>query len=288
MLARYTGLGLSSGDPHTALARTTHAGTPADTREDVVDRDELLAWIDDYLEVERFQDYSPIGLQVEGRDQISRVALGVSAHLGIIEEAAEWGADALLVHHGFFWSGEPVVLRGWRKRRIRALFDAEMTLASYHLPLDAHPEVGNNAQLADVLGLPTENRQLFGLAKGVPIGLIGDLGEPRAVTALLDKLREHLGGEPLTFLEGPDMVSKIAIVTGGGAGFFEQAVARGAQLLLTGEAREPTMAEASEMGAHFVAAGHYRTETVGIRALGEKISSQWGLECRFFEWTNPV
>lgn len=251
-------------------------------------RDALFAWLDAYLETDRFGDYSPIGLQVEGGDQVRKVALGVSAHLGIIEEAAAWGADALLVHHGFFWPGEPLVLKGFRKRRIQALFEADMSLGSYHLPLDAHPVVGNNAQLANLLELPADRRAPFAQAKGAAIGLIGSYATPRPVEEIVETLRESLHAEPLTFLRGPARVTKVAIVSGGGAGYFEEAVAAGAELLLTGEPREPTMAEAAEMRAHFVAAGHYHTETVGVRALGEEIASVHGLTCRFFDWTNPV
>ncbi len=251
-------------------------------------RDDLFDWLDTYLDVARFRDYSPIGLQVEGAAEVSKVALGVSAHRGIIDEAATWGAQVLLVHHGFFWPGEPLILKGFRKRRIQALFDADMSLGSYHLPLDAHPVVGNNAQLADILGIPTDRRVPFGDAKGAAIGLIGELETGRPIQDLLDALRTALGRDALTFLHGPDLVHRIAIVSGGGAGFLEEAVAAGAQLLLTGEPREPTMAEAAEMEAHFVAAGHYHTETVGIRALGEEIASRHGLTCRFFDWTNPV
>lgn len=251
-------------------------------------RDELIAWTDEYLEVGRFRDYSPIGLQVEGRDTVKKVALGVSAHLGIIQEAAQWGADVLLVHHGFFWPGEPVILKGFRKRRIKALLDADMTLASYHLPLDAHPVVGNNAQLANLLGVPDDARAGFANAKGADIGLIGTFAQPRAIESIVKALEQGLGSKPLCFLNGPSQVHRVGIVSGGGGGYFEEAVAAGAQLLLTGEPREPTMAEAAEMEAHFIAAGHYHTETVGIRALGDVLVTQFGLECRFFDWTNPV
>jgi dinuclear metal center YbgI/SA1388 family protein len=251
-------------------------------------RDDLFEWLDAYLEVARFRDYSPIGLQVEGAEDVHKVALGVSAHRGIIDEAAAWGADVLLVHHGFFWPGEPLVLKGFRKLRIQALFDADMSLGSYHLPLDAHPVVGNNAQLADILGVPKDRREPWGQSKGAAIGVMGEFEAARPVTELIETLSAALGRDALTFLDGPDLVRRLAIVSGGGAGFFEEAVAAGAELLLTGEPREPTMAEAAEMGAHFVAAGHYHTETVGIRALGEEIASTHGLACRFFDWTNPV
>lgn len=251
-------------------------------------RDELFAWIDTYLEVERYGDYSPIGLQVEGAEEITRVALGVSAHLELIEAAAAWGAQALLVHHGFFWPGESPVLKGWRKKRIKALLDHDLSLAGYHLPLDGHPEVGNNAQLCDLLGLPREGRQPFARAKGAMIGMMGRFDAPQPAAAMFEKLKGSFGPRTIIFDAGPADITTVAVVTGSGAGYFEEARDLGVELFLTGEAREPTMAEARETQTHFVAAGHYNTETVGIKALGERLRAELGLETRFFDVPNPV
>jgi dinuclear metal center YbgI/SA1388 family protein len=253
-----------------------------------MNRDELFAWIDAYLEVRRFGDYSPIGLQVEGAAAVQRVALGVSAHLEIIEAAAAWGAQVLLVHHGFFWPGEPLTLRGWRKARIKALLVHDLSLGSYHLPLDAHPVVGNNARLCDLLGVPAQGRAPFARSKGADIGLIGRFDAPVPASALFGRLKAGLGGAGLVFDAGPAEVSVIGVVSGGGASYYEEARALGAQLFVTGEPREPAMAEARETGTHFVAAGHYNTETLGIKALGAQIEAALGLETRFFDFPNPV
>ncbi len=252
-------------------------------------RDEVLGWVDELLAVKTSGDYSPIGLLVEGRAEGRRVALAVSAHLEVIERAASWGADALLVHHGFFWKGEPQLLAGWRKARIKALLEADMTLASYHLPLDGHPEVGNNACLADLLGgFPAEGRRPFAKAGGQPIGLLAT-GEARPLTSILAALERGLGATGIVFPYGPEAVHTVAIVSGGGASYYEEARALGAQLFLTGEAREPNMAEARETGTHFIAAGHYNTETLGIQALGARLGARFpGVEVRFFAAPNPV
>ncbi len=251
-------------------------------------RDELFDWIDATLEVGRFGDYSPIGMQVEGAEEVTKVALGVSAHLALIEEAAAWGAEALLVHHGFFWPGETPVLKGWRKARIKALLAHDISLGGYHLPLDGHATLGNNARIADVLGLPREGRQPFAKAKGADIGLIGRFAAPQPAEAIFRAIEGQFGPQCVYFKGGPALIEAVAIVSGSAASYFEEARDLGAQLFLTGEAREPTMAEAMETGAHFVAAGHYRTERLGIMALGDAIGACFGVEVRFFEHPNPV
>lgn len=255
-----------------------------------MDRDTLFQWIDNYLEVDRFGDYSPIGLQVEGAREITKIAVGVSAHLEMIEKAAAWGAQAILVHHGFFWPGEPSTLKGWRKKRIKSLLVQDISLGGYHLPLDGHAEIGNNAIIADIMGVPRaeEARSTFARAKGAHIGLIGRYASPRPFPEIRADLEKHFGNRGIIFDAGPELVDTVGIVSGGGAGYFEEARALGAQLFVTGEAREPTMAEARETETHFVAAGHYNTETVGIRALGEKIAENFAVEVRFFDIPNPV
>jgi len=252
-----------------------------------IDRDTLVAWIDRYLFVADYADYSPIGLQVEGTPHITKVALGVSAHLELIDAAVAWGADALIVHHGFFWKGESPVLRGWRRDRIKALLLADLNLASYHLPLDGHPEVGNNARIADLLGFPAEGRTLFARAGKASIGVLAR-AEPRPAAAIFEALEQAFGPGAIVFPHGPAEVDTIAIVTGSGASYFEEARELGAQLFITGEGREPTMAEARETRTHFVAAGHYNTETVGVQALGARLAEEFGLEVRFFPFPNPV
>lgn len=251
-------------------------------------RDALFAWINALLETDRYGDYSPIGMQVEGAEEVTRVALGVSAHLAIIEDAAAWGAQTLLVHHGFFWPGEPLTLIGWRKGRIKALLVHDLSLGSYHLPLDGHPEVGNNARIADELGLPVHGRATFARAKGADIGVIARFDAPTPAAEVIARIKDRFNPDAIVFDHGPALITTVGIVSGGGAGYYEEARALGAELFITGEAREPTMAEARETGTHFVAAGHYHTERLGIQALGARIEAELGLEVRFFEHTNPV
>ncbi len=251
-------------------------------------RQDLFGWIDQTLNIQDFRDYSPIGLPVEGAPEITKVALGVSAHLALIEAAAAWGAEAILVHHGFFWPGESQVLTGWRKKRIKTLLMHDISLGGYHLPLDGHATLGNNAQLCDLMGVPTDRRQPFAKAKGAHIGLIGRYNTPEPVQNILNRVKDAFG-DRLIFLEGgPEKIDTVAVVTGSGANYYEEARALGAQLFVTGEAREPTMAEALETNTSFLAAGHYNTETVGIKALGKAIEDNFQIETRFFDFPNPV
>lgn len=255
----------------------------------VASRDALFAWIDETLEVSRYKDYSPIGLQVEGAPAITKVALGVSASMELIEEAAAWGAEAILVHHGWFWRGEPQVFKGWRKERLKALLVHDISLGSYHLPLDGHPTLGNNALLCDLLGVPAGETARTPFAGRPPIGIVGRFEAPRPVEELLAIIRAELRPNPLVFQSGPAEVQTIGVVSGGGAGYYEEAREQhGVEFFLTGEPREPTMAEARETKTHFVAAGHYDTETVGIKALGEAVEANFEVEARFFSIPNPV
>jgi dinuclear metal center YbgI/SA1388 family protein len=250
-------------------------------------RDTLIDHLNQYLSAERFRDYCPNGLQVEGRAEVAKVALAVSASAEVIERAIAWGADALLVHHGLFWSGDPQALRGWRRRRLAMTLAADLNVIAYHLPLDAHPEVGNNACIARGLGL--EGLTTFGQAGGQPIGLYGDLPQPlppAAVVAQIGALCER--PQPLAFLGGPPLVRRVAIITGRAGKMFEDAAQVGADLFLTGEPEEPSQAYAAELGVHFVAAGHHRTETFGVRALGQHVAERFGLEVAFFDVANPV
>ncbi len=254
-------------------------------------RDELIQYLDQFLESGRFRDYCPNGLQVEGRPEISRIALGVSASAELIERAIAWNADALLVHHGLFWTGDPQALKGWRRRRLALTLGADLNLIAYHLPLDAHPEVGNNAVLARGLGL--SNLKPFGQSGGQPIGIVGDLPSPQTPETILPHIASLCGypvdrPEPLAFLNGPPLVRRVAIITGRAGKMIEDAAAAGADLFITGEPEEPAMAWASEMNIHFVAAGHYNTETFGVRALGQHLSDRFGLQTEFISIPNPV
>ena len=259
----------------------------------VAERDEIIAFLDDLLDAEAFTDYCPNGLQVPGAREVSVVVTGVSAHLELFTRAAALRAQLVLCHHGLFWNKQPLALDERRKARLEALFKADMSLAGYHLPLDAHAEVGNNALICEALGL--ERAEPFGEAGGQPLGWVGRAPQPLPAGELIERCKrvfevEGAGWEsaPLIWDEGPDTVETVGIVSGGGAGMLGDAVAAGLDAFLTGEPSEPAMADAREAGIHFVAAGHYATETFGIRRIGELVAERFGVEHRFVEVPNPV
>lgn len=241
---------------------------------------DLIGHLDALLNPTAFDDYGPNGLQVPGNGLVGTVVTGVSASVELFEQAAEQGADLVLVHHGLFWgSTGPVDER--LKRRLKLLFDHDMALAAYHLPLDAHPQVGNNALLAAALGA-TDPEPFAG------IGVRARLAD-MAPDALHARVREATGGrEPLAFLAGPDPVRTIGIVSGGAAKHLDDAIAAGLDAFVTGEPREPAMNDAREAGIHFFAAGHYATETFGVRALGERLAREFGIRHVFADVPNPI
>jgi dinuclear metal center YbgI/SA1388 family protein len=247
----------------------------------VARRDEILAFADELLDVGSFRDYGPVGLQVVGADEVTNVVCAVSASLELFEAAADAGAELVLVHHGILWDNEPRVVDRRMKARLRALFDADITLAAYHLPLDAHPEIGNNVLLARAVGMEVD-------APFAGIGVGGSFAEPPAIEELARRCATAVDREPLVFASGPERIRRGAVVTGGGARYLAAAAAEGYDVLITGEAAEPTMMAARELGVHFVAAGHYATERLGVQALAERISERFGVSCRFVELPNPV
>jgi dinuclear metal center YbgI/SA1388 family protein len=249
--------------------------------------DELIGHMDDLLDPGAFQDSGPNGLQVPGRTDIQRVVSGVSAHRELIDRALALRADLVLVHHGLFWDSHPTGLTRALAERLRPLFKHDVNLAAYHLPLDAHAEVGNNALLAVALGC--EAHEPFGEHRGTPVGRAGrfpDDGVP--IAELTARVADVCGQPPLVFDAGPERVRSIGIVSGGGAGLLPEAVERGLDALLTGEPREHVMADAREERIHFIAAGHYATETFGVRALGERLAREFGVEHVFVDVPNPV
>jgi dinuclear metal center YbgI/SA1388 family protein len=257
----------------------------------VAARDEIIAFLDELLGARDWPDYGPNGLQVPGAPEVSVVATGVSAQRELFERAAEAGAQMLICHHGLFWGDAPQALTGAMKARLEALFHADISLAAYHLPLDAHPEVGNNALICERLGL--ERGEPFGDAKGRPIGWVGrgELGAEDFVERCRSAFR--IAGDgwdrlPLVYAEGPETVRSVGVVSGGGAKMLDEAVAAGLDALVTGEPSEPAMAEAREAGIHFVAGGHYATETFGVRRLGELLAERFRVEHRFIDLPNPV
>ncbi len=252
----------------------------------MVQLSDLVRYLDDLLEVERFTDYSPNGLQVEGGATINRLVCGVTASQALIEAAVEAGADALLVHHGYFWKGEAAPIVGIKKRRIARLLENGISLLAYHLPLDAHPVYGNNVQLAKVLGLKVAGS--FGPAGNPAIGLYGGLPEPLSGEALAAQIADRLGRAPLHVGEASAPVSKLAWCTGGAQGLIEEAVRLGVDAYLTGEVSEQTVHLARENGIHFYAAGHHATERYGARALGEHVAEHFGIEQQFIDIDNPA
>jgi dinuclear metal center YbgI/SA1388 family protein len=243
---------------------------------------DILSWADGLLETGRFEDYGPNGLQVPGADEVETVATGVSANLELLERARDAGAGLVLVHHGLFWQGAPLALTRPLAFRLRTLLEAGMGLAAYHLPLDAHPEVGNNALIAD--GLGCDGREPFAEV-GVAARFSGD-GVP--AHELFERVQALTGREPLVFDAGPERVRTIGIVSGGAAGALDDAVAAGLDAFLTGEPKEQVMGTAREAGVHFIGAGHYATETFGIRRLGELAAERFGVRHEFIDVPNPV
>jgi dinuclear metal center YbgI/SA1388 family protein len=250
-------------------------------------RDEIIAFCDELLEADAFEDYGPNGLQVPGADEVTKIATGVSANLETLERGVGAGAELLITHHGLLWGDRVSPLSMPLASRLRALLCANASLAAYHLPLDAHPEIGNNALLRDALGLEPDERP-FGEAKGSAVGLIGRSAEPIEVGELARRLKEAVGQEPLVFETGPERISAVGIVTGSGGFALHEAGPLGLDALVTGEPSEPVMGEAREYGVHFLAGGHYATERAGIRRLGERVAECFEIEHEFIDVPNPI
>jgi len=244
-------------------------------------RDEILAHAAELLDLDSFPDYGPMGSQVVGSPSVSRIACGVSASRELFERAAALGAELVIVHHGLFWDSEPRVVDVRMKQRLQALFEGNLSLAAYHLALDAHPDVGNNALLARELDIAVEG-------PFTRVGVGGRASEPLSVERFAKRVEKKLGRTPLVFPHGPKRIERVAIVSGGAARYVREAAAEGFDLFLTGEPSEPTLHDAAELGIHFVAAGHYATETLGVQALTKRLAERFGLEWEFVDLPNPV
>jgi len=242
--------------------------------------DELCHFCDDYLSVDDFSDYCPNGLQIEGRDEINHLVSGVTASLALIEAAIEQDADAIVVHHGYFWKGESARLTGFKGRRVKRLMQHDISLIAYHLPLDAHPSVGNNACLAQRMGW---------LATGQD-GLIwqGELAETQSVEQVLDELADTLDCNPLLIEGGSHPVRRLAWCSGAAQSSIERAAELGVDLFVSGEISEHTVHFAREMGIHYIAAGHHATERYGVQALGDLVADRFAISHRFVDIDNPV
>ena len=244
-------------------------------------RDEIVGFADEYLSVDAYPDHCPVGLQVVGADAVTKVAAGVSASLELFQRAAASGAQLLVVHHGLFWNNDPRVVDRALRARLEGLFAADLNLAAYHLALDAHPEIGNNALLCRRLGVES-------LERFADVGFGGRLDAPCTVEELSSRIEQALGRMPLVLGTGPEEIRRVAVCSGGAARLLAQAAAEGYDCYVTGEPAEPSMMAAREAGIHFVAAGHYATETLGVQALARLLAERFSLESTFVDLPNPV
>jgi len=262
--------------PIASPSHDTTAATPGVSRQD------LQRAFDTLLQPERFKDYGPNGLQVEGKDRIARLVSGVTASRALIDAAIEDGADAIFVHHGLFWRGQDGRVTGWMKQRLQRLLAHDISLFAYHLPLDAHAELGNNAQLGRVLGVAADAR--FGEQD---LGFAGPAQFADA-QALARHVESMLGRSVTLVQPEPRPIARLAWCTGGAQGYFEGAIAAGADAFITGEISEPQAHLARETGVAFIAAGHHATERYGAPAVAERVAAQLGIAHRFIEIDNPA
>lgn len=254
-----------------------------------ITRDELENWLNTTLQVSRFRDYAPNGLQVEGNSQIRHIVTGVTASQHLIQEAIQRGADTILVHHGWFWKNENPCIRGPKRERMATVLAHNINLFGYHLPLDAHPVLGNNAQLAQVLGFTPDLD-----SDGMPVTCGPDdlvwLG--RCTTQTLKDLDsavcKHLQRQPLTVGDMQRTIQRVAWCTGGAQGMMQAAIDHQVDAYITGEASEQNFHMANETGTAFIAAGHHATERYGIKALGEAITSRFDIRVDFIDLDNPI
>jgi dinuclear metal center YbgI/SA1388 family protein len=246
-------------------------------------RAELETYLDQYLDTGRFRDYCPNGLQVEGRATVNALVTGVTASLELIEQAIAAGADAMLVHHGYFWRGEDARITGVRRRRIALLMTHDISLFAYHLPLDAHPEVGNNIALARVLDFSVAGR--FG---DQDLGFHGEAAGVLRLDALVQRIGERLSRNPLVIGDPARPVQRVAWCTGAAQGYLEDAVRLGVDVFISGEVSEQTVHLARESGVAFVSAGHHATERYGVQALGAHLADRFEISHQFIDVSNPV
>lgn len=249
----------------------------------MTDRQHITRYLDDLLQVSQFSDYCPNGLQIEGRNTVTHIVSGVTASQALIEAAIGQQADALLVHHGYFWKGEEPCLTGLKRARIVRLLENDINLLAYHLPLDAHPELGNNAQLAQKLGLQVE-----GTAGETGLIWYGSLPAPCTAAELAGHIDSVLGRTPLYIEGGEGPISRVAWCTGAAQGYLEQAAALGVQAFISGEISEQTVHVARELGLDYFSAGHHATERYGVQALGEHLADCFAIRHTFIDIENPV
>lgn len=249
-----------------------------------VELDQLVQYLDYYLNSNQFKDYCPNGLQVEGKPQINKLVTGVTASQALIEAAIAQHADAILVHHGYFWKNENPCIVGIKRSRLKLLLDNDISLISYHLPLDVHNRVGNNTLLANKLNIVIDttlnpnNASIIGLQGHLPVAI--------SVAEFAEKVAQVLNRKPQVVDSGKP-IQKIGLCSGGGQGYIDEAIASGVDLYLTGEASEQTYHSAIENGISFIAAGHHATERFGVEALGNYLAKTFGIEHQFIDINNP-
>jgi len=247
---------------------------------------QLVEYCDQTLDASRFSDYCPNGLQVEGRSEVTRLVCAVTANQSVVDAAVAANADVLLVHHGYFWRGEAPQVVGMKRRRLHALLDAGISLLAYHLPLDAHPTLGNNAQLGRRLDI--RGFDALGEAGTASVGNCGVFDPPRTVGEVVTQLEALTGRAPLLIGDDTREISRVAWCTGAAQGYLDRALAAGAQLYISGEISEQTVHEAREQGIAYVAAGHHATERYGVQALAEHLAATFDLHWAFIDCDNPV
>ena len=248
-----------------------------------MNRTQLLSEIELLLNPSQFKDYAPNGLQVQGRDSITKIACAVTASQAVIDAAADWGADALLVHHGYFWLGEDASIVGMKYQRVRRLIEANINLIAYHLPLDAHPTLGNNAQLAHKLGL-----SVSGQSPTEPLVWYGTHDDNPTLAHFCQMTETALGRKPLLIGDTHAHLGRVAWCTGGAQGFFQDVIDAGADVYITGEVSEAQYHLANETGVAFISAGHHATERYGVQALGQALAQTFDVAVHFFDEQNPA
>jgi dinuclear metal center YbgI/SA1388 family protein len=253
----------------------------------MIARQQLVEYCDTILDSGSLQDYCPNGLQVQGRDEVSRLVSAVTASLEVIETAVQRGADLILVHHGYFWKNEEPAITGIKYQRIKSLLDNDINLLAYHLPLDVHPELGNNAQLARILGLHVEGG-IQDDPRRPALVLRGRLSQPMSADALSQHISGCLGRTPLHIPGQAGNIETVAWCTGAAQNYIELAAMAGVDAYISGEISEQTVHQARELGIHYFSAGHHATERYGVQALGMHLADKFDLQHEFLDQENPV
>lgn len=243
----------------------------------------LVTYLDDLLEVKRFHDYAPNGLQVEGKPTVGKIVSGVTASLALIEATIDEQADALLVHHGYFWKGENACVTGMKQKRLKQLLQHDISLLAYHLPLDAHPTLGNNAGLANLLGMEVQ-----GVMDKQGVGNFGVLKQAMSITSFAHHVAQMLDREPLIIEAGQHPIHTIAWCSGGAQKYLTKAAQLGVDAFLSGEISENTVHEARELGVHYIAAGHHATERFGVQQVGLHLAEKFSIQQVFTDIYNPI